>query len=64
MASHEEEAVIETVIRADIAKTTNTTTTTVTKGSGEKVKGDKKSSVSSADDDVRNKLVGILRGAV
>ena len=56
LASHEEEAVIETVT-ADIANTTNTTTTTVTKGSGEKVKGDKKSSVSSADDDVRNKLV-------
>lgn len=52
--SHEAEAVIATTT-ADIKATTDSTVVKKTKGS--KITGDKKSSVSSADDNVRDKLV-------
>lgn len=54
--SHEAEAVIATTT-ADIKATTNSVKTEVTTAGGSKITGDKKSSVSSADDNVRNKLV-------
>ena len=54
--SHEAEAVIATTT-ADIKATTDSVQTVVTKADGSKITGDKKSSVSSADDNVRNKLV-------
>lgn len=54
--SHEAEAVIATTT-ADIKATTDSVETVVTKAKGSKITGDKKSSVSSADDNVRDKLV-------
>lgn len=54
--SHEAEAVIATTT-ADIKATTNSVKTDVTTAGGSKITGDKKRSVSSADDNVRNKLV-------